>query len=58
MIRFLRFIIAEHDHRMFAGNHRIRQMLTEAGYIETVAVRGQWATLRPTQAGRETAKKG
>jgi hypothetical protein len=56
-IRYLRFLIAEHEHRLFAGNHRIRQMLTEQGLIETVSVKGNWAKLRPTEAGRAAAQK-
>lgn len=51
MLRYLRTINAQHQARMFAGNHNVRRMLEEAGYIEVVKRVGQWYQLRPTEKG-------
>lgn len=49
--KYLRSIIANHEQQMFAGNHSVRKMLEEGGYIETVEHKGQHYRLRPTEKG-------
>lgn len=51
--KYLRTIIRNHEQQSFAGNHSVRKMLEEGGYIEVVGRKGQHYQLRPTKKGLE-----